>query len=412
MPIADALILVFTLNLSLGEWERSGMLGREWALYRALLPRYRRMLLVTYGGAEEAEVLSRLLTPEEAGRVRLVCNTSGQPNRGYVPSIPAAVGAAVAGCGTVVIKTNQMHGGDVAVGIAEHLRARGVRAGLVARGGYHWSRFVAHEQGAGSAAAKDAAAREAVLCTNADLVVGTTAEMVGALAVQHGLAADRMRTIPNYVVCDRRVSLAAERDSATVLYAGQLIARKRVDLLIQAFAEWVRGGHAPESARLDVVGEGVEKANLQALAEGLGVPARFTPRVGHDELAGRMRTCTVYAQASELEGHPKTVIEAMAAGAPVLVTDAPGLEFVAHEKTGLRVAADNAGLVSALASALAGLMASPQERDRLGSAGAAAARAAFGLDIITTLEVEAHRRALANGTARQVVAAASEKVPA
>ncbi len=36
--IADALVLVFTYGVSLREWETSGMLGREWALYHNLLP--------------------------------------------------------------------------------------------------------------------------------------------------------------------------------------------------------------------------------------------------------------------------------------------------------------------------------------------------------------------------------------
>ena len=393
--IADTLVLVFTYGMSLRGWQSSGLLAREWALYDALLPRYERLVLATYGGPDDAAALDAVIRPEHRPKVAVVCRAPGISVEAHAADLPARVAASVGDARTVVVKTNQMVGGEVAVGITQTLRAGGRRVALVARGGYLWTRFAAHDHGPDSPAATDAAAREGALCAAADLVVGTTPDMVEDLAWRYLLPPERVTVIPNYVLIDRPVRPASERTPGLLLYAGQLSPRKRVDLLIRAVA--MLDAATRSAVTLEIIGEGPERKALGALAASLAAPVRFLPRLPHHDVIERMSACAVYAQASELEGHPKTVLEAMAAGTPVVVADAPGLgDVVTHGGTGLRLPPDPA----AFAHALQELLRDEDWREQLGGAASRAIRTSFGLPTVIALECAAHRRAADHGWPR------------
>ena len=90
----------------------------------------------------------------------------------------------------------------LAANLAIALKRQGMKVGLVARGGYHWSRFAAFDHGPRSDVARQAALLERELCQAADVVVGTSPAMAGDLAWGHGLDPDRTVLIPNYIMPD------------------------------------------------------------------------------------------------------------------------------------------------------------------------------------------------------------------
>lgn len=381
--IADALVLVMTPGMSLAAWKRLGLLDREWALYARLSPSFGRIVVAGWGGSDDAGIASAL-----GSKVTVVASDASAPDEAHDPRLPRLVADALAGARTALVKTNQMEAGPAAVRIAAHLRRAGVRTGLFARGGFLWSRFVAAEHGSGSPQSARAGRIESELCRAADVVVGTTPDMVDDLAWRYGLPRERCMVVPNYVIDDAPTP-RPDRDGDTVLYAGQLVERKRVDLLIRAM------DRLPEPrrsrARLSIIGDGPEEPRLRALADEMGVRVSFEKRLPHIQLIDRMSRCALYAQASRLEGHPKTVIEAMATGAPVVVAEGPGLDGVVdHGLTGMCVP----GTASALAGAIDALLGDREWRDALGAAAASAARARWGLDRIIGMEWEAARAAM------------------
>lgn len=381
-PTRDVLVLVFTRGVSLVEWRETGLLEREWALYDRLRASYARIVVVTHGGREDRAI-------GLGDGVEVVANEEGLGEDAYAASVVERVGGLIPAGVSVVVKTNQMNGGVLAVRVARALRAQGRRVGLVARGGYLWSRFAARERGADSAEAMRAEREERALCEEADVVVGTSREMLDDLAWRYRLEASRLALIPNYVLDDAPQEASAERERSSVLYAGRLSATKRVDLLIEACA--LLGGVVDPPITLRIVGEGPEEGRLKARAEELGVEAVFEPRLPHRAVLERMSRCAIYAQASAFEGHPKTVIEAMACGAPVVVCDTPGLgEVVLHAVNGLR----SPSSAEALARMLEGLLGDPEWRESLGTRAAAEARETYGLTKIVGLELEAHSAAL------------------
>lgn len=405
-PIADALVLVFTEGVSLRQWVESGMVRREWALYERLSKDYGRLIVVTYGD-ETDDALAGAITPSPI----VICNRHGLEAARYKAGIPGLVLGAIADARTAVVKTNQMQGGSVAVSVARALRAAGVRTGLIARGGYLWSQFIAVEHGPHSAKAGAAGAVERELCRAADVVVGTTQRMLDDLAWRHHLDPAHTLLIPNYVLTEHAPLRDAPRSPTEVLYAGQLVRRKNVDVLIDAVAKIAEAGGPP--VHLAIVGNGVDEPALRQRASDLEALARpgatatvtFEPRLPHDELLARMARCAIYAHASSLEGHPKTVLEAMAAGAAVVVADSPGLgEVVHHGVDGIRVD----GTPESFAHAIHQLLEDEDWRRSLGDAAMRAVRQKASLDTVYAIERRAHM--LAISLAGQAVRHASSPV--
>ncbi len=386
--IADALVLTFTEGVSLEEWERSGLLEREWALYKALAPHYARTVLVTWGGAADHPIAQRLCAD-------LVCNDRGAPAADY-PALAAARTAehlCEIRAASAVVKTNQMPGGEVALAITAALREAKITTGLIARGGYHWSRFAAWEHGPGSSPAVATAEREARLCRAADLIVGTTRAMVDDVCWRHGIDPSKAVLIPNYVDTDSApASSAAATTRTEILFAGRLVPQKCVDLLLDAVALLPR--ELRDALSVSVIGEGPLEPDLRAQASRLNLEATFEPRIPHRELLARMARPGIYCQTSAFEGHPKTVLEAMSRGRTVVITDTPGLrEVVKDARTGLIAEPSPASIARSLELVLR----DPELARALGRAAAAHIREHFSLSAILPRELDAHRTALTRG---------------
>ncbi len=107
-----------------------------------------------------------------------------------------------------------------------------------------------------------------------------------------------------------------EREPDTLVAAGRMVPAKRFDLLLRAFALVGRG-------RLSLLGDGPERAGLEALASELGVAdrVRFTGVV--DDPYAHFRRARAVVLSSEREGFPSVLVEAMACGAPVVSVDCP-----------------------------------------------------------------------------------------
>jgi glycosyltransferase involved in cell wall biosynthesis len=112
------------------------------------------------------------------------------------------------------------------------------------------------------------------------------------------------------------------------------------------------------------VGEGPLANELkERVAElGLGARVRFDGQVPNDELPKTYAESAVFALPSDVEGFPRTVLEAMACGTPVVTSDLPQLQSVV-ERVGATVPTDD---VEGLASALQRLLNDDTCRDRLG----------------------------------------------
>jgi glycosyltransferase involved in cell wall biosynthesis len=185
---------------------------------------------------------------------------------------------------------------------------------------------------------------------------------------RHGMAAE---IVPNVVDTRRFDPAPALGGRAPVI----LVARNLEPVYdnasaIRAFARVHR--ELPQ-ARLVIAGSGPEEEALAQLVASLGLAhaVRFTGRVAADDMPALYRTARVALNPSRADNMPNSLLEALAAGVPVVSTDVGGVPFlVEHDKTALLVAP---GDVDAMAAAIVRLLRDTALAERLRAAGLARA---------------------------------------
>jgi len=185
----------------------------------------------------------------------------------------------------------------------------------------------------------------------AALVHAVSPRELDQLAATFG--ASQLLFVPNAVDIPSTGGSPRERTSGPrkrVVFLGRLaVDHKGLDLLVKGFAGLVRRRHEPD-VELIVAGPDVRsgRAELEALAAPVlpdGV-VRFTGPVFSSEKDALLRTAFVFVHASRWEGMPFAVLEALAAGCPVIVTAETNLgEFIEDFEAGVVVegSADGVG---------------------------------------------------------------------
>lgn len=154
-----------------------------------------------------------------------------------------------------------------------------------------------------------------------------------------------------------------------VLFLGRLERRKGLEVLLQAMTRLRDTG-----IELFVAGSGPQEKELRALAKRLLIEARFLGRVDEGRKAALFKRADVYcAPGLGGESFGIVLIEAMAAGTPVVCSDLPGFRAVATGSAVL-VSPGDAGL---LADAIKRVLADKSLAERMGKAGM---RTAQGFD--------------------------------
>jgi glycosyltransferase involved in cell wall biosynthesis len=158
-------------------------------------------------------------------------------------------------------------------------------------------------------------------------------------------------------------------DARVLLAVCRLEPQKGVDVAIRALPEVV--GRHPD-ARLVVLGEGPQRAQLEELARSLGAPVHLLGRV--PDVAAWLRRAEILVHPVRWEGFGLALLEAMLASLPVVATRVSSIpEIVVDGETGLLVAPDDS---TALATALNRVLDDP---DGYGPAGQARARQEFSV---------------------------------
>ncbi len=218
-----------------------------------------------------------------------------------------------------------------------------------------------------------------------DTIVANSAAVREEVAAFEHLDATRIRVIHNGVDVPEpmdpttRTALRSEwgvgPEELLVGYVANYRGLKGHGELIRAFARALTMNSA---LRLILVGEGPRRAILEDMIRDLGL-ARVVRLHGAEPDARRiLGAFDIAVQASASEGLPNAVLEAAAAGLPIVATDAGGTaEVLDGGRTGMLVPIDDE---AAMAAAIVRLAADPEMRLRLGQDARTYVESAFGVE--------------------------------
>ena len=210
--------------------------------------------------------------------------------------------------------------------------------------------------------------------------------------VQNGIDTSTFNATPEALAeALRAFKLLGIPDHAKVVgTVGRLAEVKRHDLLIRGFA---RSAVDRPDACLVVVGDGPDRSALESLVKSLGMDGRvhLVGYLEHPE--SLLRGMDIFALASRLEGLPLAILEAWAAGVPVVASSVGGVPaLIDHGRTGLLF---DSGDETTLARHLSDLMADPARARRIGEAGRVRVVAEFDSGIMAAAYDRHYREVLA-----------------
>lgn len=202
--------------------------------------------------------------------------------------------------------------------------------------------------------------------------------------IPNGLDVRRFQTLPPRGAFRQRLGIPT--DAPAALFVGRLHQEKRIDLLIEAFtliARDVANSHLLLIGP-DQDGSG-ERAKTQAHRAGLADRIHFTGLLTGADLMQAYADADLLLLLSHRENFGMVVVEAMAAGLPVLLSEDVGLAAeVKTAKAGFVVPAQ----ADRVAEAWRRLLVDPSLRHRMGAAGQQLAKKQFAADVVATRMLE------------------------
>lgn len=208
-------------------------------------------------------------------------------------------------------------------------------------------------------------------------------EQIRLQSIQEGVNPDYVLSIPNGIrllqspqknpqALFRALNISG--NAVFLLAVGRLVHEKAHDVLIRAMRLVV---DEYPGVVLGVAGSGELREDLDALVEKLGLGDHVRILGNRDDIAFLMANADIFVMPSRSEGMPMALLEAMAAGLPIIATTVGGLpEVLPDPSQGLLVPPENP---TELATALLQLLRDPEKRAQMGKAARARVSQGYSL---------------------------------
>jgi glycosyltransferase involved in cell wall biosynthesis len=251
------------------------------------------------------------------------------------------------------------------------------------------------EIAAGKSAGQLAAQRASYACAHR---VVANAEAVAARLRREGVRAARISVIPNGLELSRFWPRRLPARLRRICLVANLRPGKGHTTLIDAAPAVL--ARFPD-VQFELIGDGPERAALERLVRERNLQDAFT-FAGHvEDVPARLAHADLFVFPSESEAFPNAVLEAMAAGLPVVATSVGGItEVVQHGQTGLLIPPRHP---EALADTLCGLLSVPHEAHRLAANGRALVERRYSFDRMVEAADEMYEHELAHRAPERAV---------
>ena len=182
----------------------------------------------------------------------------------------------------------------------------------------------------------------------------------------------RTVVIHNGVTIEDKASSQRSPGTPMIVSVGRLKAPKDFGTLIHALSR------VTQNYRAVIVGDGPERESIEGMIESAGLRDRVEVLGERNDVREVLSQADLFVLSSRSEAMPMSILEAMAAGLPVVASNVGGVaEVVIEDLTGLLVPAGN---VAALATAIERLLEDRELRIEFGARGLERARTTFSLD--------------------------------
>jgi glycosyltransferase involved in cell wall biosynthesis len=356
------LAIFFTAGVSLKTWHDIGMIDREVAIYNKLSKHFRQIYFFTYGGNDDLKFQHYL-----ADNITIIPSRYVSNFLLYSLLLPFIHRRILKNID--ILKTNQMLGSWSAF-MAKLL----YRKKLAVRTGYTWSILYSKE---------NPKSRKILVVKNIEKLIYRTCDAAITSSegdfsyVDHNYHPRCHTLIRNYVETEVFKPLDRTKQKGSICYIGRLQGIKNLTALLEA----LKG--LPYT--LDIIGSGQQEEELKRFAINSKVKANFLGNIPNHELPEILSAHELFVLPSLLEGMPKTLLEAMACGLPVIGTNVEGIkEVIKHGENGILCDTDSGSIRKAITS----VMEDEGLRKKLGKNARRTIEKGFSLEKLVEKELE------------------------
>ena len=304
-----ALVFLMTYGVSLDLWSKQGMFSREIRVLFPLSKLYDRVFIVSYGDCRDKEYYYAL--PSN------VCVLSRPSSKMHYFMfsllVPFIYRRFFRGCRVIVCRTVQLFGCWVGLLLKLFYGAK-----LVLRQGYQFSKFARNERAffmyfLGSFI-------ELLGYWIADVVIVTSENDREYIVRRYRVNPRKVYVIPNWVDTNLFKPLpGVVKERGRIVFVGRLERQKNLFALVDAVRD-IPG------VKLYIVGDGSLRKVLENKIKREAIDnVVILGVVPHVELPWELNKSEIFVLPSLWEGHPKTLIEAMACGLPVIGSNVEGI---------------------------------------------------------------------------------------
>jgi len=338
--------LFFTYGMSFKDWYLAGYYIRDSLLYNKLCEIGHEVYFVTYGDKTDSEYL-----PKDS-KIKLLTRPARMSKLLYAYLIPFIHRKVLKGID--LIKSHQLNGARYAV-----LAKSVYRKPYVARCGYLISVFAAHEGITGYKKVK-IDMEERLAFSAADAACVPWEGEIDYVTTRYGLRREKFYACPNWVDTEQfKPDKSVKKQPGRICFIGRLHPQKQPMLLLEAIKNL-------DNIELLMIGKGHLKSQIEEKCKEYKINATLIDYASNESLPGYLNSSSIYILPTRYEGgSPKTLLEAMACGLPVVSTDAFGVdEAFEHMIHGFKCKVDD---VNAMADAIKTLLTNHELRQQLGN---------------------------------------------
>jgi len=325
------ILLCFTNNISLKNWEKSGNLSREVVYFNKSINKKFNYILLTYGDLKDKNI--DLLYPFKVIPFYAILKRKNNRYLNYFFHIIRIFKISNILKQVDIIKSNQLIGSNVSILIGLIFRKK-----VIVRIGYEPNLTIRNEQEIPLEYRNNNFNKifELQLYISSlfsykfsNLIICTSKEQKIFIANKFKVQKSKIRVIPNWIDTKNFKPNIKNKEKKGILYVGRLEKEKNPELLLRSLINI--------NEKVTMIGTGSLKERLISISKTNSINLEILDPIPNIQLVDFYQKCKIFVQPSFYEGNPKTILEAMSCGCPVIAKNVIGIREIINNKNGLLV---------------------------------------------------------------------------